>query len=73
MARLNECILYRDFEHGDLLAKMAEIMTLWEKDAADLKSKEGQFFRMCQWFGGNGRFIWIFRKPVALLSDLPAG
>ena len=44
MARLNECILYRDFEHGDLLAKMAEIMTLWEKDAADLKSKEGQFF-----------------------------
>ena len=23
---------------------MAEIMTLWEKDAADLKSKEGQFF-----------------------------
>ena len=34
MARLNECILYRDFEHGDLLAKMAEIMTLWEKDAA---------------------------------------
>ena len=44
MARLNECILYRDFEHGDILAKMAEIMTLWEKDAADLKSKEGQFF-----------------------------
>ncbi len=44
MARLNECILYRDFEHGDLLAKMAEIMTLWEKDVADLKSKEGQFF-----------------------------
>ena len=44
MARLNECILYRDFEHGDLLDKMAEIMTLWEKDAADLKSKEGQFF-----------------------------
>ena len=27
MARLNECILYRDFEHGDLLDKMAEIMT----------------------------------------------
>ena len=44
MARLNECILYRDFEHGDILAKMAEIMTLWEKDAADLKSKEVQFF-----------------------------
>ena len=35
MARLNECILYRDFEHGDLLAKMAEIMTLWEKDEED--------------------------------------
>ena len=39
MARLNECILYRDFEHGDLLAKMAEIMTLWEKDAADLNQR----------------------------------
>ena len=26
MARLNECILYRDFEHGDLLDEMADHM-----------------------------------------------
>ena len=26
MARLNECILYRNFEHGETLDKMAELM-----------------------------------------------
>ena len=26
MARLNECILYRNFEHGEILDKMAELM-----------------------------------------------
>ena len=25
MARLNECILYRNFEHGEILDKMAEL------------------------------------------------
>ena len=44
MARLNECILYRDFEHGEILDKMAELMNAWEQKAPDLKEKEGLFF-----------------------------
>ena len=36
MARLNECILYRNFEHGEILDKMAELMNAWEKKAPDL-------------------------------------
>ena len=44
MARLNECILYRNFEHGEILDKMAELMNAWEKKAPDLKEKEGLFF-----------------------------
>ena len=44
MARLNECILYRNFEHGEILDKMAELMTAWERKSPDLKEKEGLFF-----------------------------
>ena len=44
MARLNECILYRNFEHGETLDKMAELMNAWEQKAPDLKDKEGMFF-----------------------------
>ena len=44
MARLNECILYRNFEHGEILDKMAELMNAWEQKASDLKEKEGLFF-----------------------------
>ena len=39
MARLNECILYRNFEHGEILDKMAELMNAWEQKAPDLKRK----------------------------------
>ena len=42
--RLNECILYRNFEHGEILDKMAELMNAWEQKAPDLKEKEGLFF-----------------------------
>ena len=36
MARLNECILYRNFEHGEILDKMAELMNAWEKKAPEI-------------------------------------
>ena len=44
MARLNECILYRNFEHGETLDKMAELMNAWEQKVPDLKDKEGMFY-----------------------------
>ena len=44
MARLNECILYRNFEYGEILDKMAELMNAWEQKVPDLKDKEGMFF-----------------------------
>ena len=69
MARLNECILYRDFEHGEILDKMAELMNAWEQKAPDLKEKEGLFQRT----GGNCRRLWLFRKFMALLSDISSG
>lgn len=44
MARLNECILYRNFEHGEILEKMAELIRVWKEEPAALKEKEGLFF-----------------------------
>jgi hypothetical protein len=67
MARLNECILYRNFEHGEILDKMAELMNAWEQKVPDLKDKEGMFFECA-----NG-LLWLFRKSVALLSDISSG
>lgn len=44
MARVNECILYRDFEYGEILEKMAELIRIWKENPAALKKKEGLFF-----------------------------
>ena len=44
MARLNECILYRNFEHGEILEKMAGLMNAWEKKDPKLQEMEGVFF-----------------------------
>lgn len=44
MARLNECILYRNFEHGEILEKMAGLMNAWEKKDPKLQEMESVFF-----------------------------
>ena len=44
MTGLNECILYRNFEHGEILEKMAGLMNDWEKKDPALKEKKGEFF-----------------------------
>lgn len=73
MARLNECILYRNFEHGEILEKMAELMNAWEQKSPDLKEKEGLFFE-CATVWWNRRAVMAFpRKSLALLSDFPYG
>ena len=32
MARIQECILYRDFLNGEILQKMTELMNTYEND-----------------------------------------
>lgn len=47
MARLNECILYRNFEHGEILEKMSDLIDTWKDHASDLverKEKKDVFF-----------------------------
>ena len=71
MARLNECILYRNFEHGEILDKMAELMNAWEqKSTWSEKKKEGLFFECANglvetagsygFSGIYGTVIWHF-------------
>ena len=45
LARIQECILYRDFADGEILKNMAELMNLYESDEEALKAKEDQFFK----------------------------
>ena len=73
MARLNECILYRNFEHGEILDKMAELMNAWEQKAPDLKEKEGLFFECANGLVETAGAYGFFRKFMALLSDISSG
>ena len=45
LARIQECILYRDFSDGEILDNMAEIINLYEFDEEALRAKENQFFQ----------------------------
>ena len=45
LARIQECILYRDFSDGEILDNMAGIINLYESDEEALRAKENQFFQ----------------------------
>ena len=40
MTRVNECILYRNFEHGEVLEQMTELMDLESKEELGFCKKE---------------------------------
>ena len=77
--RINELMLYREYEQEEdqILQDLGEIINSLEEeeDLAYLDEKERRefvFFLPAQ-TGGDGRNLRIFRKSVALLSDLPSG
>lgn len=43
MARMEECILYRNFQHGELLEKMTSLMNAYERQE-DMAGKKGIYF-----------------------------
>ena len=45
LARIQECILYREFSNGEILNDMAELINLYESDEEALKAREDQFFK----------------------------
>ena len=45
LARIQECVLYRNFSDGEILDNMAEIINLYESDEEALRAKENQFFQ----------------------------
>ena len=40
MARIQECILYRDFQHGEILQKMTMLMCVYEEQQSKLTEKK---------------------------------
>ncbi|MDD7218813.1 MAG: ATP-binding protein [Clostridia bacterium] len=44
MINLKECILYRDFEHGEILEKMTELINGYEQEDPSLKEKGSLLF-----------------------------
>ena len=45
LARIQECVLYRNFSDGEILDNMAEIINLYESDEEALRAKANQFFQ----------------------------
>ena len=60
LARIQECILYREFSNGEILNDMAELINLYE---ADEEARAG----------GAGRNVRLFRKYLAYISYIPSG
>ena len=44
MTRLDECILYRGFEHGEILDKMAALIQLYQEDPGKVKGSRHVFY-----------------------------
>lgn len=44
MARIRECILYRDFQHGEILEKMTALMNAWELSEEEIFGKAEAFY-----------------------------
>lgn len=44
MGKIEACVLYRDFENGEILEKMTELMDLWKMDEQLLREKEEEYF-----------------------------
>ena len=44
MTRIKECVLYREFEHGEILDKMTALMDACEKSAVNAKEMEEDFY-----------------------------
>ncbi|WP_373217487.1 ATP-binding protein [Ruminococcus sp. 5_1_39BFAA] len=45
MARTDECILYRDFLHGEILDTMTALINAWENGEKGLEDRKGEFFQ----------------------------
>lgn len=65
MTRVKECVLYRGFEHGDILDKMTALMDASERSAVNASEMEEEFYECVKWIDRNCRILWIYRKPVA--------
>ena len=60
MTRVKECVLYRGFEHGEILDKMTALMDACEKSAVNAKEMEEDFYECV-----NGLNRLIFRlRPI---------
>ena len=44
MTRVKECVLYRGFEHGDILDKMTALMDASERSAVNASEMEEEFY-----------------------------
>ena len=40
MTRIKECVLYREFEHGEILDKMTALMDACEKSAVNAREMD---------------------------------
>ena len=45
MARTEECILYRDFQHGEILDTMTSLMNAYEAGSEELPGRKKEFFQ----------------------------
>ena len=73
MFNIDECILYRNFQQGDILEDMSRALEICCQEPEEPGKSKTSVLQLYEPTGRNGQHLWFYRKPVAQLSYLPAG
>lgn len=65
MSEIQECVLYRGMEHGEILLEMAKLMDALSDDRKDPGQSEACIFPVCRRTGGDGGSLRLFGKSLA--------
>ena len=64
MTRVKECVLYRGFEHGDILDKMTALMDASERAAVNASEMEEEFYECVN--GGKDELDKVYKFSIAV-------
>ena len=73
MARTEECILYRNFDNGEVLDIMTSLMNNYEAGEEGFENRKEEFFHMAGSLVEMAGMYGFFRESVAHLSDAASG
>ena len=73
MFHVEECILYQNFEQGDILNDMLEALSICCQEPDNPQKIRPSFLPLYERVGGNGKYLRIYGESLEQLPDLSSG